>query len=144
MKKTLLLLAVVVAMASCGNSENKAAGDTQGENNVAADTGTGAATAPVPTGDVSSHPDYKKGLALIGQSDCLGCHKVSEKLVGPSYQEVAERYAGKPGIEDTLAAKIIKGGSGNWGEVPMAGHATISQEDAVAMAKYILLLKDQK
>ena len=143
MKKTVFLLAVVVAMASCSNSENKTAGDTQGENNVAADTGTGAATAPAPTGDVSSHPDYKKGLALIGQSDCLGCHKVSEKLVGPSYQDVAERYAGKPGIEDSLANKIIHGGSGNWGQAQMTPHQNLSHEDAVAMVKYVLLLNQQ-
>lgn len=136
MKKTILFLAMAAIIASCGGNDNNAGG-----NNAVADTGTGAATAATPTGDVSTLPEYKKGLALIGQSDCLGCHKVSEKLVGPAYQEVADRYAGKPGIEDTLAGKIINGGSGNWGEVPMAGHPNLSKEDAVAMAKYILLLK---
>jgi cytochrome c len=105
-------------------------------------SGTGAAAQTAE--DVSTHPDYKKGLALIGQSDCLGCHKVSEKMTGPAYQEVAERYAGKPGIEDSLASKIINGGSGNWGDQMMTPHPNLSKEDAVSMVKYILLLKDQK
>lgn len=138
MKKTIFFLTMAALIASCGGNDNNAGG-----NKAVADTGTGAATAAVPTGDVSSHPDYKKGLALIGKSDCLGCHKVTERIVGPSYSEVAERYAGKPGIEDTLAGKIINGGSGNWGEMPMAAHPNLSKEDAVAMVKYILLLKQQ-
>ena len=134
MKKTFILLAMAAVMASCGNSENKTEGAGTGEN-------TGAGTTA--SEDVSQHPDYKKGLALIGQSDCLTCHKVSEKVVGPSYQEVANRYAGQPGIEDTLAGKIINGGMGNWGQVPMTAHPDLSKEDAVAMVKYILLLKQQ-
>jgi cytochrome c len=138
MKKTLIALTVLVTIASCGNNENKGA-DTTATGDAATNTDAGAQTA-----DISTHPDYKKGLALIGQSDCLGCHKVSEKMTGPAYQEVAERYAGKPGIEDSLAGKIINGGSGNWGDQMMTPHPNLSKEDAVAMVKYILLLKDQK
>ncbi|MBB1285411.1 c-type cytochrome [Flavisolibacter sp. BT320] len=132
MKKTILVLGIVLAMIGCGSNEEKAAGGT--------DSGT---TEKKASTDVSQHPDYKKGLALIGQSDCLGCHKVSEKLNGPSYQDVADKYAGQPGIEDSLANKIIKGGSGVWGEVMMTPHPNLSHEDAVAMVKYILLLKQQ-
>jgi cytochrome c len=139
MKKTLIALTLLVAMASCGNNDNKGA-DTSATGDAASGTGVAAQTAE----DVSTHPDYKKGLALIGQSDCLGCHKVSEKMTGPAYQEVAERYAGKPGIEDSLASKIINGGSGNWGDQMMTPHPNLSKEDAVSMVKYILLLKDQK
>jgi cytochrome c len=135
MKKTFILLAMVIAIASCGNNEEKAPG--------AETTDSGAAT-ETQTVDISANPDYKKGLALIGQNDCLSCHKVSEKLVGPSYQEVAERYAGKPGVEDSLAGKIIQGGSGNWGDMMMTPHPNLSKEDAVTMVKYILLLKDQQ
>ena len=141
MKKTLVLLTMIAALASCGGSDNS------GNNNAAENTTPSNETAAAPEAtpaqpvDISENPDYKKGLALIGKSDCLGCHKVSEKLVGPSYQDVAAKYAGQPGIEDTLANKIIKGGSGNWGEMIMSPHPTLSHEDAVAMAKYILLLK---
>ncbi len=140
MKKTLIAFSLLVAMASCGNNENKG---TEANAGTEANTGT-AANGGDQTADVSNHPDYKKGLALIGQSDCLGCHKVTEKMTGPSYKEVAERYAGKPGIEDSLAGKIIKGGSGVWGDQMMTAHPNLSQEDAVAMVKYILLLKDMK
>lgn len=134
MKKMFILAAMVVALISCGNDNN-----ASGENAAGTDTATtGAAT---PTADLSTNPDYTRGLQLVAQSDCLGCHKVAEKLVGPAYTEVAARYAGQPGAADSLANKIIYGGAGNWGEVAMTAHQNISKEDAVAMAKYILLLK---
>lgn len=152
MKKTIFLVAMVAAIWSCNNNSSPS-NDSVGNNGAGTGTGPGAgadtATATAPAGggastqtaDLSNNPDYKKGLELIGKSDCLGCHKVSEKLVGPAYQEVAARYAGKPGIADSLANKIVHGGSGNWGQVPMSPHPQLSHEDAVAMAKYILLLK---
>lgn len=144
MKKTLILLAAVATIWSC--SDNKSASnDKTGDNGAGTGTGPGATTAteaPAST-DISQNPDYKKGLALVGKSDCLTCHKVTEKVVGPPYQEVAARYAGKPGIEDSLANKVIHGGSGNWGQVPMTAHPQLSHDDAVAMVKYILLLKQQ-
>ena len=92
--------------------------------------------------DTATDPEVEKGLDLIAKSDCLTCHKVAEKFTGPAYVEVAKRYAGQPGIEDTLAQKIIKGGSGNWGTVMMIPHPTISPEDAKAMVKYILSIKE--
>ena len=145
MKKSVLVLAMVAAIWSC--SDNKSASnDAKTDNGAGSGTGPGTAASPTTNGaanDVSQNPDYKKGLALIGQSDCLTCHKVSEKVVGPAYQDVAARYAGKPGIEDSLANKVIHGGSGNWGQVPMTAHANLSHDDAVAMVKYILLLKQQ-
>ncbi|NTS41779.1 cytochrome c class I [Flavisolibacter sp. BT320] len=132
MKKTILALGFAAFVIGCGSNDDKAATTT--------DSGTATKEA---TADVSQHPDYKKGLALIGQSDCLTCHKVSEKVIGPSYQEVADRYAGQAGIEDSLAGKIINGGAGVWGQVPMTPHPNLSHDDAVAMVKYILLLKQQ-
>jgi cytochrome c len=145
MKKTFILLAMATAIFSCGNNETKTA-DTGGSNTGTTQSGTqdtASNTAQSSTQDVSQNPDYKKGLALIGKSDCLACHKVAERIIGPSYTEVAERYAGKPGIEDSLANKVIRGGSGNWGEQMMTPHPNLSKEDAVSMVKYILLLKQQ-
>lgn len=133
MKKTILVLGIVAAMVGCGSNDDKKAENQNAE---------GGNTASQTT-DVSQHPDYKKGLALIGQSDCLTCHKVSERVVGPSYQEIADRYAGQAGAEDSLAIKVIQGGAGNWGQVPMTPHPNLSHDDAVAMVKYILLLKQQ-
>ena len=91
---------------------------------------------------LSDNPDYEKGLGLVAKSDCLTCHKVDEAYTGPTYRQVADKYASQaPAIIPQLAEKIIKGGSGVWGQVPMTAHPTISQEDAEAMVKYILLLK---
>lgn len=91
--------------------------------------------------EAPENPDYEKGLALVGQSDCFTCHKVNEASTGPAYQAVADKYANTPEIIDQLSDKVIKGGSGNWGVVPMTPHPQLSKEDAVAMVKYILTLK---
>ena len=93
--------------------------------------------------DLSSNPDYQKGLALIAKNDCLTCHSVADKIQGPAYRDVANKYAGMGDtIVSHLADKIISGGTGVWGDIPMIPHATVSKEDAEAMVKYILLLKD--
>jgi cytochrome c len=87
------------------------------------------------------NPDYEKGLELVAQSDCFTCHKVSEPFTGPAYQAVADRYDNNPAVIDTLADKIIKGGAGRWGQVPMIAHPQVSKENAVTMVKYIMALK---
>lgn len=79
-----------------------------------------------------------EGLALIQGADCLTCHKLDGKLVGPSYKEVAAKYADNAETEDKLASKIIEGGKGNWGEIPMSAHVGMSKETAKKMVKYIL------
>jgi len=141
MRKFILAATVLATLAACG-----------GEGDKPKETGSGAETKPAEaateTGsagadaDLSSNPDYQKGLELIGQSDCFTCHKIDEAYTGPTYRQVADKYASQaPGIIPQLAEKIIKGGSGVWGQVPMIPHATISEADAEAMVKYILLLK---
>lgn len=80
-----------------------------------------------------------EGLALIEGTDCLTCHKVDARLVGPSYQEVADKYT--DGDIDMLATKIIEGGKGVWGEIPMTPHAGMSKENAKKMVEYIMTLK---
>lgn len=85
--------------------------------------------------DASKH----EGLKLIEGTDCLTCHTIDSKLIGPSYQEVAAKYTDAD--LDMLAQKIIDGGKGNWGEIPMAPHEGLSKENAKQMVKYILSLK---
>lgn len=80
-----------------------------------------------------------EGLALIEGADCLTCHKIDAKLVGPSYQEVADKYT--EADVDMLAKKIIDGGKGVWGEIPMTPHAGMSPDNAKKMVEYILTLK---
>jgi cytochrome c len=132
MKKIILSAAIISLLTTCGNSsEEKKDGDKK-------ETGTETTTGD----DLSANPDYQKGLALIGQSDCLTCHKIDEPLTGPSYREVANKYTGTSDtIVPYLAGKIITGGKGNWGETYMTPHPALSKEDAETMVKYILLLK---
>jgi cytochrome c len=130
MKKVLVTMVAVVALIACGENKDKS-GKTDNTNE----------TANTSTGSLSSNPDYTKGLALIGKSDCLTCHKANEKNIGPAYKDVAEKYENTEENVKMLAGKIIKGGSGVWGNIPMTPHPTVSQEDAEAMVKYIFLLK---
>jgi cytochrome c len=135
----ILGISMLVLLISCGNGDEAAAPSKE---NTANEAKENASAEKMDGDDVSKNPVYKKGLALIAKSDCLTCHKVDEKLVGPSYREVAEKYAGAPNdVVTALASKIIKGGVGNWGNVPMLPHPAISQEDAETMVRYILLLK---
>jgi len=92
--------------------------------------------------DITKNPDYQKGLDLVAKSDCFTCHKIDEPLTGPSYRDVANKYATAPDtIVNKLAHKVIEGGGGEWGQVPMTPHPSISEDDAKAMVKYVLLLK---
>ena len=136
MKKYFVSAALLVLVAACGGGSGSEANK---------DTASSAASSePVAaTDDITANPDYKAGLALIAKSNCLTCHKVSEKLIGPAYDSVAIRYAGMDTAVTHLAKKIIAGGSGVWGTVPMTPHPEISQADAEQMVKYILLLKNQ-
>jgi cytochrome c len=81
------------------------------------------------------------GEKLIAKSDCIGCHKVDKKLIGPSYLEIAKKYPLNDKNIAYLTGKIIKGGSGVWGSIPMSAHASLKKDDAKVMAKYILSLK---
>lgn len=84
--------------------------------------------------------EVKAGKLLIGQSDCRTCHRDDFKLVGPSFKEIAIKYAAQKTAVNYLSEKIIKGGSGVWGEVKMQPHLNISKADARKMSKYILSL----
>ena len=75
-------------------------------------------------------------LELAKKNACLACHAVDKKLVGPSYQEVAKKYAGKSA--DELAKSIKAGGAGKWGPVPMPAQAALSDTDAKTLAAWIL------
>jgi cytochrome c len=126
MKKVVGTITAVVILMACGGGAEKK--ETTSTNETAAETAGPA-----------SNPDYKKGLALVAGSDCLTCHKADSKLIGPSYQEIATKY--KETDTDLLADKIVNGGSGVWGDIPMAAHPGLDKENAKKMVKYILSLK---
>ena len=127
MRKTFILFSVLAVMASCANNSKDSSKDSAGGKNNEAAT--------------SEDPKVQKGLELVAKNGCFACHKVDESYTGPAYTAVADRYRNKPEMVDTLAQKIIKGGYGNWGNIPMIAHPSVSQEDARTMVEYVLSLK---
>lgn len=79
--------------------------------------------------------------ALATAKNCMACHAVDKKLVGPAYKEVAAKYAGQKDAVDKLAAKIIKGGSGVYGPVPMPANTQVNEAEAKKLAAWVLSLK---
>ena len=93
----------------------------------------------------SGSGEFAVGKTLIDGSDCLACHQVHTASAGPSYLEVAQKYGKASDKEVTeIASRIIKGGSGIWGETQMSAHPQHSQEEAEDMVRYILSLSETK
>lgn len=90
---------------------------------------------------VADNADVKKGESLISKSDCFACHKLNEKLLGPSYHDVAAKYENTKANVDMLVNKIKVGGSGVWGAIPMSPHPALSDDDIRSMVQYVLSLK---
>jgi cytochrome c len=139
MKKVLLLIVVfglaTWTITSCGGKKE----ETKNES----DDGYGEAETP--SDDKPSTEDLiKQGQTLADASDCKTCHHVTNKIVGPAHGEVAKKYEFTQANVTYLADKIIKGGSGVWGEIPMTPHPDVSQADAEKMAMYVLSLDGEK
>lgn len=84
-------------------------------------------------------PDAGKGATVVKGSDCLSCHAVDHKVVGPAFQDIAKKYASQqPQIVATLVKKVKEGGTGVWGEVPMTPHPQLSDADLHAAVDYVL------
>jgi cytochrome c len=133
MKKTFIIFGLSLVIAACGNgkSDNSSGADST------ASAKKDSSSAPAAATGTSSAP----GAQLIAKADCGTCHKEQEKLIGPAFVDVAKKYTSSPAVIDTLANKIIKGGSGNWGTIPMGPHASLSMDDARTMVQYILSVK---
>jgi len=101
------------------------------------------AAKPVPPPPFATAPEIEEGKALLAKSDCLACHKIEEKLVGPAYTVIAAKYPQDQNTVNSLTQKVISGGNGVWGPVPMAPHPTITPADANKMIKYILTLNQK-
>ena len=78
---------------------------------------------------------------LAKSKNCMACHAIGSKLVGPAFKDVAAKYAGQKDAEGKLAAKVIKGGSGAWGPVPMPANPQVSDAEAHALVKWVLAQK---
>jgi cytochrome c len=78
---------------------------------------------------------------LAQKKNCMACHAVDKKLVGPAYKDVAAKYAGQKDAADKLAQKIVKGGAGVWGPVPMPANAQVNEAEAKTLAAWVLTQK---
>lgn len=76
-------------------------------------------------------------MELAQKSGCLACHAVDKKVVGPSYKEIAAKYKGDKAAEATLVQKVLKGGSGAWGQIPMPPN-NVSEAQAQQLVKWVL------
>jgi cytochrome c len=151
MKKVFLALAIATACYSCGGgaTEDKqpvSNNDANTNSQIGGDTSKGATATTTPAADSSATAAVtpaagKDGKALIEASDCRTCHQDKVKVIGPAYTDVAMKYPATEANEQLLASKILAGGTGVWGQLPMVAHPNISKEDAVAMVKYILSMK---
>lgn len=133
--KKIYSLAIISALAlfifSCSQKKEKAATEDYG-------TPKEEATTPV-TGDAIA-----QGELLVKASDCKTCHHTINKIIGPAHTDVAKKYDFTEANVKMLAEKIIKGGTGVWGQIPMTAHPDISQADAEKMARYVLSLDGEK
>jgi len=80
-------------------------------------------------------------LALATSKNCMSCHAVDRKVLGPAFKDVAAKYRDTKGAADMLASKIMKGGSGVWGPVPMPANNQVSEADAKKLAAWVLSTK---
>jgi cytochrome c len=133
--KKIYTLALATALSfmifSCGSKKEK----TNAE-----DYGTPKEEAVVP----ATSDAIAQGESLVKASDCKTCHHPTNKIIGPAHTDVAKKYDFTEANVKMLAQKIIKGGSGVWGQIPMTAHADLSEADAEKMARYVLSLDGEK
>jgi len=127
------MIAAVILLAACksGTGKTEASDSANATQDIINKGGTGIDTA-----------ENVSGSNLIAANDCLTCHKINEKSVGPSYKQIADKYGDNQGNVENLADRIIKGGKGLWGQNAMTPHPNLSEPQAQEMVRYILSLKN--
>jgi cytochrome c len=91
----------------------------------------------VAIGAASATPAFANA-DLAKNKNCMACHAVDKKVIGPAYKDVAAKYAGQKDSADKLAQKIVKGGSGVWGAVPMPANPQVTEAEAKTLAAWVL------
>jgi cytochrome c len=137
-KNVVVILSLSLLAAACGNAGDAKSGGTT-------DSATSATSSTPPT-PAAGNAASDKALQLIGASDCTTCHRLDKAAegaaIGPAYSEVAAKYS--PAADttiDRIVKKIISGGSGIWGTVPMTPHPALKTDDIKTMVQYIMTLK---
>lgn len=140
LKKFLFLSALSIAISSCGGNSDQPQNNTDSIHAANSDEEVKKADSiesSAPAVSIANSSD--KGAQLIVQSDCRNCHKEQEKLIGPAFADIAKKYT--INNIDSLANKIIKGGAGSWGDIPMTPHPSLQKNDAKEMVAFILKIK---
>lgn len=135
MKKLLVILAASALVYACGGNTNSG---SEKKKETSTSTGTDETAS---SNDITKHPDYQAGIVIEGQSDCITCHRVDSRLQGPSYEEIANKYANSDTAIEYLAGKIKTGGSGVWGNIMMTPHPGLTEEELKTLARYVMLFK---
>ena len=141
MKKIFFCIAIVgsisLGLTSCGGSKKEEAKEETSED--AYDESEKAEPESESSDDLIA-----QGKTLVDASDCKTCHHPTNKIIGPAHAEVAKKYEFTKANVGLLAGKIINGGSGVWGDIPMSPHTDISKGDAEKMAMYVLSMDGEK
>ena len=90
-----------------------------------------------------SPAEQTAALALAKESGCLTCHALNEKVVGPAYSAIAEKYKGQSDAAASLAQAIQYGSQGKWGRIPMPAHASMSMDDIKILSRWVLTVPKQ-
>jgi cytochrome c len=132
MKKVLLIMSAAIIFVACGGGGDKPKEEAKKE----------PAVTETPKPEPSA--ESEKVLELIAAKNCAPtCHMIEKKVIGPAYIDVSKKYESTPENIETLAQKVIKGGSGVWGDVPMTPN-NVTIEEAREIVTYILSLKNNK
>jgi len=131
MKNIISIFAIALILTACGSKKT----ETEKE-----DFGTPDESSTAPAGGADA---IAQGETLVNASDCKTCHAKDNKIVGPSHVDVAKKYEFTEANVKLLAGKIVTGGSGVWGDLPMTAH-DIPAADAEKMARYVLSLDGEK
>jgi len=129
MKRIIVATALLLVMMSCGGKK-----ETAQQEEFVVNEAQGS----------SVQDQIAEGEALVKASDCKTCHHPTNKIIGPPHTEVAQKYEFTAANVSMLAEKIIKGGQGVWGQIPMTPHPDITVSDAEKMARYVLSLDGEK
>lgn len=133
-----LVLAASFVFASCGGKkEETKKEDADAYNDY-------EAAEPAAPKEETSTDLIAQGQALVNASDCKTCHGIDNKIVGPGYKEVATKYEFTKANVGMLAEKVLVGGAGTWGEIPMTAHPDIPKADAEKMVMYVLSLDGEQ
>jgi cytochrome c len=131
MKTIFSIFAIALILTACGSKKT----ETEKEDFGTPDESTKT--------EATGGDAIAQGEALVNASDCKTCHSKDNKIVGPSHTDVAKKYDFTEANVKMLANKIITGGSGNWGDLPMTAH-DVPMADAEKMARYVLSLDGEK